>query len=245
MRLHIAAARRFGQFVLLLCAGAVVGVGLESNAYGQVAPIAVRTGHFQWDSSRQFLQLSVSFRDVATPEIIRKLKLGLPTTIVLTGVLRAGQRSVGTTFQRCKITWHVWEEMYRVEVSRSMQPLLKRSWSPSVNGVLRRCAEADRLIVAQRSQVPSGQPLALQARVLVNPLSPQLLEKIKRWISRPSSAATATSASKLISTFTGLFMTRVGEAEAELKFVTRPSVPPVFELPGSSHTDTSTGSQSR
>lgn len=218
---------RVARWVLAIGLSAWCFLLSTANAWAQVKTPSVRTGHFQWSPSGRMLLLSLSFRDVATPEVLRKLRLGLPTTIVLTGVLRANLDIVSTTYQRCKITWHVWEEMYRVEVSRASQPSVKRSWSPSVNGVLRRCAEADRLVVAERAQVPLGKALTLDARILVNPVSPELLEKIKRWISRPSSAATATSASKLFSTFTGLFMTRVGEAEGELRFVTRPGIPPL------------------
>lgn len=201
-------------------------VSSGSTAFAQTTKESVRTGRFAWSKTKATLQASVSFREVFTVEVLRKLRLGLPTTIVLTALLTGGGKSLGSSFQRCKVTWHVWEEMYRIEISRSGQPKVGHSWSANVNGVLRRCAEADRLPVAMAALVPLQQPLTLHARVLVNPVSPQLLEKIKRWISRPSGSTGNTSASKLFSTFTGLFLTRVGEAERELKFRTRPAPAP-------------------
>jgi hypothetical protein len=65
----------------------------------------------------------------------------------------------------------------------------------------------------------------LRAKVLVNPVSPELLQKIESWISRPSNSASASTGSILFSTFTGLFMTRIGEAERVLEFSTRPVSP--------------------
>ncbi len=192
------------------------------------APAATsRVARLQWDATKQWLLVSVSFRDVASPSVIRNLRLGLPTTIVMTGLLFAvgGERALATTVQSCKVTWHVWEEVYRVEVTRTGQKGVRHSVTPTLNGVLRRCAEADRLVVAGGSQVPTAVPLSVRAKVLVNPVSPDLLQRIKGWVSRPSNTSTASPGSKLFSTFTALFMTRVGEADRVLEFATRPALP--------------------
>jgi hypothetical protein len=153
--------------------------------------------------------------------------LGLPTTIILTGLLYAqgNDQPLASTLQNCKITWHVWEEMYRVEINRPDQQAILRHWTPTLNGVLRRCAQTERLLIAQQGQVESDKPLILRGKVLVNPVSPDLLQKIQSWISRPSNTSAASPGSILFSTFTGLFMTRIGEAERVLEFSTRPTLP--------------------
>ena len=212
--------------------GALMFVGLAFLSAGRgvaqaQSAVSPRAARLNWDAARQWLLVSVSFRDVASPSVVRNLRLGLPTTIVMTGLLFAADRDqpIATAVQSCKVTWHVWEEMYRVEATRSGQVGVKRTFTPTLNGVMRRCAEADRLVVARASQLPVGVPLSLRARVLVNPLSPDLLKRIKGWISRPSSTATASPGSKLFSTFTGLFMTRIGEADRVLEFSTRAALP--------------------
>lgn len=200
---------------------------LAPDARAQEPAQAPREARFEWDAARRWLFVSVSFRDVADAALLRKLTLGLPTTIILTGLLYAqgSDQPLASTLQNCKITWHVWEEMYRVEVSRPDQQTLLRHWTPTLNGVLRRCAQAERLLVAHRGQVPPDKALSLRAKVVVNPVSPELLQKIQRWISRPSNTTTASPGSILFSTFTGLFMTRIGEAEKVLEFSTRPASP--------------------
>ncbi|MEZ4224355.1 MAG: hypothetical protein R3B13_25625 [Polyangiaceae bacterium] len=186
-----------------------------------------REARFTWDASKTSLYVSVSFRDVVDASIRRKLSRGLPTTIVLTGTLyrRGNSEPMSTTAQTCKITWHVWDEVYLVEVTRPGET--RSSAAITVDGVLRRCAEARRLIVGTRDQIPVGTVVYMNAKVLVNPVSPEVLQKIKRWVSRPTGTGTAAPGDALFSTFTGLFLQRIGEAERELKFSTKPVVPRV------------------
>jgi hypothetical protein len=192
-----------------------------------------RAAHFEWDSSRRLLYVGVSFRDVIDPNIRRKLRRGLPTTIVLTGAIyQPGQpQPVATTAQTCKITWHVWKEMYLIEITRPGFHRLEKTLT--LNGVLRRCAEirspnvSRLLLAANSSQVSVGVPVYMQAKVQVNPLSEEVLQKIKRWVSRPTGTATAAPGDALFSTFTGLFLQRIGVAERELQFTTHTVVPTV------------------
>ncbi len=219
--------RRAGAWL----AGCLLGTTLALPASAQEVPVPAppsgpREARFEWDAARRWLFVSLAFRDVADAGVLRKLKLGLPTTIVLTGILYAQgtEQPLASTLQNCKITWHVWEEMYRVEVNRPDQQTV-RQWSPTLNGVLRRCAQTEHLPVAHVSQLPEDKPLLLRVKVLVNPVSQELLHKIQSWISRPSNTASASTGSILFSTFTGLFMTQLGEADRVLEFTTRPFNP--------------------
>jgi hypothetical protein len=188
---------------------------------------APRDVSFEWDVARRRLFVDVAFRDAVDTEIRRKLDRGLPTTIVMTGaVYRVGQpKPVSTTVQTCKITWHVWEEVYYIERTRPNRSLRRKS--VGVDGVLRDCAQASELLAGTSEQVPSGVALYVKAIVQINPLSAELLQKIKRWVNRPSGTGTAGPGDALFSTFTGLFLQRLGDAERELKFTTKSAVPTV------------------
>ena len=184
-----------------------------------------------WDAARRFLYVGLSFRDIIDPSIQHKLRRGLPTTIVLTAALYRSEleQPIATTAQSCKVTWHVWKEVYLVEITRPGVHRVEKTLT--INGVLRRCAEirssrpSRLLLSANSSQVPVGVPVYMQAKVQVNPVSPELLQKIRRWVSRPTGTGTAAPGDALFSTFTGLFLQRIGEAERELEFSTRPVVP--------------------
>lgn len=193
----------------------------------------LREAHFEWDAERRLLRMRFSFRDVVDAEIRKKLSRGLPTTIVLTGTLyRAGSNDpLSTTAQTCKITWHVWDEVYLIELTRPGVPHSKPRPTSTVEGVLRRCAEVSDLVVGDHRQVPVGSPVYVQGKVQVNPVSPDVLQKLKRWVSRPSGTGTAAPGDALFSTFTGLFLQRIGDAERELKFTTKSKVPIVPKPP--------------
>jgi hypothetical protein len=188
---------------------------------------AIRDAKLVWEgTAREHLLTDLSFRDVVDGEIRDKLSRGLPTTIVFTATLhRPGiSEALATTAQTCRVTWHVWEEAYRLEISRPGE-IRPPTWTTTIEGVLRRCAEVHRLLTATRSQVIGNGPLVLQAKVQVNPVSEEVLQKIKRWVSRPTGTSTAAPGDALFSTFTGLFLQRIGEAERVLVFSTKPSVP--------------------
>lgn len=211
---------------LCLALFALALVGLAPSARAEDA----RDASFTWNHTKTQLFTDVRFRDAVDAQIRRKLSRGLPTSIVMTATIhKVGAKDpVATTAQTCKITWHVWEEVYLVEVTRPGGT--SSTASISVDGVIRRCAEARRLLVATAAQLPPGVAVYMSAKVQVNPVSPELLQKIKRWVSRPTATGTAATGDALFSTFTGLFLQRIGEAEHELKFTTK-TVTPAVEKP--------------
>jgi hypothetical protein len=187
----------------------------------------IRDATFEWDADLDVLFLSMSFREVLDGKIQEKLRRGLPTTIVLTAtIFRAAGEPLSTTAQTCKVTWHVWEEAYRVELTRPGSNQVR--WTTTIEGVLRRCAEVRRLLAGDRTQIPPDSTLFASGKIQVNPISPEVLKKIQRWVMRPASTGTAAPGDALFSTFTGLFLQRIGDAEREVKFVTRVLQPKSF-----------------
>jgi hypothetical protein len=215
---------------LLRGAAAAIGLVITGPAAAQSAEETVtREAVFEWDPDQRLLFMNIGFRDVVDAQIQSKLSRGLPTTIVLTATLfREGSTEpVATTAQTCRVTWHVWEEAYRVEITRPGSSQVR--WTTTAEGVLRRCAEARRLLAGDRSQLAPGTPIYAAGKIQVNPISAEVLQKIKRWVMRPASTGTAAPGDALFSTFTGLFLQRIGDAERELKFSTRPAVPSIIK----------------
>jgi len=202
----------------------VSSFGASARAQAE-PPIAQREAKLEWDTDRNLLYLDMSFRDVLSAGIRNKLSRGLPTTIVLTATIqRAGTTEpLSSTAQTCRVTWHVWEEAYHVEVIRPGSSQVR--WTTTLEGVLRRCAEARRLLAGDGAQVPRGVALYAKGSIQINPVSPEVLQKLKRWVMRPSSTSTAAPGDALFSTFAGLFLQRIGDAEHEVRFQTRAEVP--------------------
>ena len=222
--------RRFGLETVVALALALVCLLSVSRAYAQEAEddVVTREAHFDWDADTSLLYLDLSFRDLVDDSLQNKLSRGLPTTIVLTAtVSRAGtNRALSTTAQTCKVTWHVWEEAYLVEVMRPGSS--RQSWTTTTEGVIRRCTEVHHLLAGDAAQISPGVPLVAAGKIQVNPVSAELLQKIKRWVMRPSATGTAAPGDALFSTFTGLFLQRIGDAERQQKFTTRVLIPSII-----------------
>jgi hypothetical protein len=190
-------------------------------------PETLSGAKFIWNAERTELSVSLKFRRVVDADIRRKLIRGLPTTILLAGTLYANtsDQVLATTAQSCKVTWHVWHEAYRIELTRPNGS--RTGWTTTLEGVLRRCAEAQGLLVASVEQVGPDVSVRLEGTVQVNPVSEDTLRQLKQWVSRPLRTGTAAPCDALFSTFTGLFMRRIGEAERALTFVVPPVVPTI------------------
>jgi hypothetical protein len=212
-------------FAVALCCTFSVRAAQAQEASDE---IVTREAHFDWDADTGLLYLDLLFRDIVDTNLQGKLSRGLPTTIVMTAaVYRAGtSKPLSTTAQTCKVTWHVWEEAYLVEVMRPGST--RQSWTTTTEGVIRRCTEVRHLLAGDSAQVPSGVPLVAAGKIQVNPVSPELLQKIKRWVMRPSATGTAAPGDALFSTFTGLFLQRIGDAERQQKFSTRALLPVII-----------------
>jgi hypothetical protein len=215
--------RRFAWLVLSLA----VLVNRVAAAQAEAPPVQ-REIELSWDTDRSLLYLDIGFRDVLDASIRSKLSRGLPTTIVLTATIqKAGSgEPVSTTTQTCRITWHVWEEAYYVEIVRPGSSQAR--WTTTLEGVFRRCAEAHRLLAGDATQVSPSVPLYARGTIQINPVSPEVLQKLQRWVMRPSSTGTAAPGDALFSTFAGLFMQRIGDAEREVHFFTRALLPTRF-----------------
>jgi hypothetical protein len=186
---------------------------------------------FEWDFQKRLLYVGVGYRDVIDAKTNGNLTRGLPTTILFTAaVYRVGfPNPVSTTAQTCEITFDVWKEVFRVKIMRPGSVVTQIA--PNKEGVFRRCVEAHGLLAGDRNQIQFGAALYLVAKVQIDPISPKMLQQIKRWVSRPTGTATAAPADALFSTFTGLFVQRIGDAAHELDFTTKPSVPTVAPPP--------------
>lgn len=204
-----------------LLALAVHLLPVAAHAQAPTPGLEVRKANLAWDPGAQQLLATLDFRDVIDESIRQKLQRGLPTRILFTALTyrQNGAAPVSSAYLSCKVTWHVWEEMYRVEVSRSSVAKTQRHWTPTLEGVLRRCAEINDLVIADAQELPRGVAVFVESTVRINPLDEELMNRLRQWVTRPSRNTTAAPGSALFSTFTGLFMQRLGDAEKTVQFV--------------------------
>jgi hypothetical protein len=199
---------------------ALATMASAGRAIAQDAPVR-KQASFSWDD-RQMLHVTVNYRDVVDPATSAKLTGGLPTTIVMRAYLfrESGGEALAATYKTCRVVFDLWDEVYRIEISQTGSQD-SFTVSPSLEGVLRRCGEADKLPIVHRSTLARGERYYVAGIVEVNPVSPDMLDRIKRWVSRPSGGTTAAPGDALFGSFVGLFVARIGTADRQLSFRTQ------------------------
>lgn len=185
-------------------------------------PLPVRQATVAFDE-KQTLRVSVAYRDVIDAATVAKLMGGLPTTIVMRAYVfrESGGAPLAAAFKTCRVIFDLWDEVYRIEIAQTGTSDVVTA-SPTLEGVLRRCAEADKLAVIGRSSLPADANYYMAGIVEVNPVSRDMLERIKRWVSRPSGTSTNAPGDALFGSFVGLFVARIGVADRQVAFRTQP-----------------------
>lgn len=186
-----------------------------------------RTGTVAIESREsRVVQLSVSFRDVVDAEISKKLLSGLPTVITLRAYVfrEGGGDPIALAAKSCRIVYDLWDEVFRIQLTQPGGQV--STVAVNVEGVLRNCAEARKLPLVDRALLRDGVRYFVAALVEVNPVSQEVLDRIKRWVTRPAGATAIGPGDSLFGSFVGLFVTRIESADRRLAFRTQAFLPP-------------------
>lgn len=188
-----------------------------------------RQANFVWDkdakTGQTLLRASFSFRDVVDKPMAEKLASGLPTVIATRAyLLREGEQSpVALAVRTCRVVYDLWDEVYRLKIS---SPGGERDAAAlNLEGVLRQCADARDLPIADRALLVPGKPHFLGVIVEVNPVSPQMLTQMRQWVSRPAGSTGIGPGDALFGSFVGLFVRQLGNADRTLRFRTQTVTP--------------------
>ena len=219
-RAALAALVMLGAVCAPVAAGAQQAQPQQPAHAGALAP---RQANYAWD--KDLLRASFSYRDILSdPALVKKLSSGLPMVIAMRAyVYRDGQDApIALATRVCRVVYDLWDEVYRVHVS---EPERERDQAAVLDGVLRICAEARDLPVARRSVLVAGQPCFLGVVVDVNPVSPEMVEQMRRWMSRPMGSTSIGPSDALFGSFVQLFARQIATSDKTLTFRTQSIVP--------------------
>jgi hypothetical protein len=216
--------RRWGAIVLAAAMALATRAALAQQQPTNPATLLRRQANYAWD--RDLLRASFSYRDVlADPGLTNKLSNGLRMVIAMRAyVYREGQDSpVALAVRSCEVAYDLWEEVYRVHID---DPEGKRDQAVlDVKGVLRLCAEAQNLPVVRRGLLTAGVEYFLGVVVEINPVSQEMLEQMRRWMSRPAGSTGIAPTNALFGSFVQLFVRQVAASDGTLTFRTQAIVP--------------------
>lgn len=198
--------------LLTLLAGGGAGPG-PASAQGRVG---TRRMGVRWNDSVPHLTFSV--RDMVTADVRRKLASGLPQNLIMSvfAYRDGGGRALAVAPRSCRVVYDLWEEVYRVEVQTES---VDRTYTVTrVREVVERCLVARGIRVGRKADYEGrrGSRVYFAALVEFNPLSPATVQRIRRWLARPSGRVESEA---FFGSFVSLFVNqRIGQAERSIRF---------------------------
>lgn len=211
------AARHLGR-LLGLSLAVVCWLAVAPAAEAQnPAPVSDRRIGVRWEG--QVPHLTFSARDLINADVRRKIDSGLPQTIVMRTYAYPGRgrRPVAIAPRSCRVVFDLWEEVYRVQIQTDSDD--RSVTVRSIDGVLERCLVSRRVAVgsAEDWRERGGDSVYFAVLVELNPLSPDTVQRIRRWLARPAGGRVEGEA--FFGSFVSLFVNRrIGEAERTVRF---------------------------
>jgi hypothetical protein len=183
------------------------------------AALPPRQANYAWD--RDLLRASFSYRDVLSdPALVQKLSSGLPMVVAMRAyIYREGEDiPVALTARVCRVVYDLWDEVYRIHL---IEPERERDQAVVLDGVLRLCTEARDLPVVRRGLLAPGHAYFLGVVVDVNHVSPEIVEQMRRWMSRPTGSTGIGPSDALFGSFVQLFVRQMATSDKTLTFRTQ------------------------
>jgi hypothetical protein len=184
--------------------------------------LPARQANYAWD--KELLRASFSYRDVLDAALAKKIQSGLTMTIAMRAyVYRAGTSTpVALAPRVCKVVFDLWDEVFRVHIS---EPEGERDQAAVLDGVRRLCTEARDLAVVKRNLLTGGEPYFLGVVVDVNPVSQEMIDQMRRWLTKPTGSTVIGPSDALFGNFAQLFARQVATSDKTLTFRTQDVTP--------------------
>jgi hypothetical protein len=178
----------------LLAAAAALVLAAAGDAAAAPAPLEVKLAG---RGARLTVSADLSVAFPATLE--RQLGNGLTNVVALyVAVTPAGGRHPALLYGRVvEILFDVWEETYAVTIKDPHVPQGVRLVLPDFATLRRFLSEARDLDLGPVALLPRG-PFVVEARIEVNPVSKEQLQRTREYIANPSGGARATGGSRSV-----------------------------------------------
>jgi hypothetical protein len=204
----------------------IIGLALCALASGiaTAEPLPVRNTGIGFRGN--LLVASVGLRDLFAASERERLTSGFSTRVLVRVYLRreGDPEPIAVAFQRAEIVYDIWDEKFRVRVTRG--PGTDRTVEASTTDqAIDEATTLLRFPIAERSQLRVGQSYFLAVRGDLNPLSQELQADVRRWLRQPAGAQRRPGTGGGDSFF-GSFVTvfvnpQIDDSEHQVRFVSQ------------------------
>jgi hypothetical protein len=170
------------------------------------------------------LAISVGLQDLFGPAERERLTSGFATRVLLRVALQeeGSAEPVAVAFQRTEIVYDIWDERFKLRVTRGNGPDLQME-ARTFDEVINRAAAFWNFPVASRARLRPGVPYVLTFRGDLNPISEELMADVRRWLVQPARGQRRVGAGDtFFGSFVSIFVNpRIEDSEHQLRFASQ------------------------
>jgi hypothetical protein len=203
----------------LIAALALLGVGGAARAADEIPR---RTTGLLLSPTR--LLVSVGLQDLFWPEDRERLTSGFVTRVLVRVALQeeGSTEPIALAFQRAEIVYDIWDERFRVRITRGAGPdaqLVARTPDEAIA----RAATLWQLPVVEAARLRPGVTYVLAVRGDLNPISEELMADVRRWLVQPARGQRRVgTGDAFFGSFVSIFVNpRLEDSERQLRFVSQ------------------------
>jgi hypothetical protein len=162
--------------------------------------------------------VSFSAADFADAAMRRQLARGLQQTIVMR-TYAYGDRTtpIAVSVRSCQVVYDIWADRYSVDIRTESSD--RSVTLDTVDDVVEACLVADHLVVGDAAawRGRHGDRITFGVVLELNPITPDMVQRIRRWLARPEGGAAPDEA--FFGSFVSLFVNRqISAAERTASF---------------------------
>jgi hypothetical protein len=170
------------------------------------------------------LAVSVGLGDLFDADDRDRLTSGFATRVLVRVALQEEgvAEPVAIAFQRAEIVYDIWDERFRLRITRGAGPDLRLE-ARTPDEAIARAAAVWQLPVVERARLRPGATYVLTFRGDLNPISEELLADVRRWLVQPARGERRVgTGDSFFGSFVSIFVNpRVEDSERQLRFVSQ------------------------
>ena len=175
--------------------------------------------------------VSVGLQDLFSPAARDRLTSGFATRVLVRIQLsrQNAQEPIAIAFQRIEIVYDIWDERFRVRTTHGVGS--DRAFEvKTIDEAFNAVATLINFPIELTELLAPGERYQLAFRGDLNPLSPELMGEVRRWLRQPAGAQPRPGAGRgdsFFGTFVTVFVNpQIEDSERQLRFLSQP-----FEAP--------------
>jgi hypothetical protein len=192
----------------------------------RAAPLPVRTTGLHRRNGK--LMISVGAPDIIQPAAAERLTSGFVTRVLIRVALfkEGSPRPLAQTYRLSDIVYDLWDEKFRVRRNDASLASDLRDAGTAAEAVAL-AANLVQFPVADLAQLHPGASHRLSFSVDLNPLRPEVVTELRRWLARPPGQGRLSPGDSFFGSFVSIFVNpHIEDSERRIQFLSQSFVEP-------------------